>query len=84
MVLPDSHISKTEKYAVLILKYVQDKDPGVIFPALEKIPTTRFSAIDLGNYAKSGLDIILDQDVSIHVMLGFFRKALKTFSGICP
>ncbi len=29
-----------------------------------------FLAIDLGNYAKSGLNIILDQDVSIHDMLG--------------
>ena len=34
MVLPDSHISKTENYAILVFRYVQDKDPGVVFPAL--------------------------------------------------
>ena len=83
MVFPDSHISETEKYAILVFRYVQDKDPGVIFPALGKNWSMDFLAIDLGNYAKSGLNVTLDQDVSIHDMLGFFQKAVKTFSGIC-
>ena len=84
MVLPDSHISKTEKYAVLVFRYVQDKDPGVVFPALGNNWSMDFLAIDLGNYGKSGLNVILDQDVNIHDLLGFFRKAGKNFFGICP
>ncbi len=73
MMLPGSHISKTEKYAILVFRYVQDKDPFVIFPALGKNRSMEFLTIDLGNCAKSGLDVILDQDVSIQDLLGIFR-----------
>ena len=51
MVYPSSDIGKTENNTIPVLRYVQDEDPVVIFPALGKNPRRSFSAIDLGNSA---------------------------------
>ena len=56
MVYPDSYIGKTENCTIPILRYVQDKDPVVIFPALGKNPCFSFLATDLGNSTSSGLE----------------------------